>query len=140
MGLYDTASAVAGVQAGPEGGFAYLRCTVSMMEVELDQPLCDAESDQFGFTNEFGVTRHIRYLKNSSGLWIVQEYGRHWEYVGEDFDYEQFTSMAREPRPFSAILDLDDPVFSTIGQMPEKIADRCLTFGQFDPSLKTKSY
>ena len=37
-----------------------------MMEVELDQPLCDAESDHFGFTNEFGVTRHIRYLKNSS--------------------------------------------------------------------------
>ena len=139
VGSHDTASAVAGVPAGPGGDFAYLSSgTWSLMGVELDQPLCDPESDQLGFTNEFGVSQDIRYLKNISGLWIVQECRRHWQSAGEDFDYGQLTSMAREARPFSAILDVDDPVFSTIGKMPEKIADRCLASGQSAPQSKNE--
>jgi len=139
VGSHDTASAVAGVPAGPGGDFAYLSSgTWSLMGVELDQPLCDAESDQLGFTNEFGVSRDIRYLKNISGLWIVQECRRHWQSAGEDFDYGQLTSMAREARPFSAILDVDDPIFSTIGKMPEKISDRCLASGQSAPQSKNE--
>ena len=55
-----------------------------------------------------------------------------------DFDYGQLTSMAREARPFSAILDVDDPVFSTIGKMPEKIAERCLASGQPAPKSKNE--
>ena len=139
VGSHDTASAVAGVPAGPGGDFAYLSSgTWSLMGVELDQPLCDPESDKLGFTNEFGVSQDIRYLKNISGLWIVQECRRHWQSAGEDFDYGQLTSMAREARPFSAILDVDDPVFSTIGKMPEKIADRCLASGQSAPQSKNE--
>ena len=108
------------------------------MGVELDQPLCDAESDQLGFTNEFGVSQDVRYLKNISGLWIVQECRRHWQSGGEEFDYAQLTSMAREARPFSAILDVDDSVFSTIGEMPSKIAERCVVSGQVAPQSKNE--
>jgi rhamnulokinase len=71
-------------------------------------------------------------------LWIVQECRRHWQSTGEDFDYGQLTSMAREARPFSAILDVDDPVFSTIGKMPEKIAERCLASAQSAPQSKNE--
>ena len=139
VGSHDTASAVAGVPAGPGGDFAYLSSgTWSLMGVEIEHPLCDQESDQLGFTNEFGVSRDIRYLKNISGLWIVQECRRHWQSAGDDFDYNQLTSMAREARPFSAILDVDDPVFSTIGKMPEKIAERCVHSGQLAPQSKNE--
>ena len=139
VGSHDTASAVAGVPAGSGGDFVYLSSgTWSLMGVEIDHPLCDQESDQLGFTNEFGVSRDIRYLKNISGLWIVQECRRHWQSGGDDFDYNQLTSMAREARPFSAILDVDDPVFSTIGKMPEKIAERCVHSGQVAPQSKNE--
>ena len=139
VGSHDTASAVAGVPAGSGGDFVYLSSgTWSLMGVEIDHPLCDQESDQLGFTNEFGVSRDIRYLKNISGLWIVQECRRHWQSGGDDFDYNQLTSMAREARPFSAILDVDDPVFSTIGKMPEKIAERCTHSGQVAPQSKNE--
>jgi len=139
VGSHDTASAVAGVPAGSGGDFVYLSSgTWSLMGVEIDHPLCDQESDQLGFTNEFGVSRDIRYLKNISGLWIVQECRRHWQSGGDDFDYNQLTSMAREARPFSAILDVDDPVFSTIGKMPEKIAERCIHSGQVAPQSKNE--
>ncbi len=139
VGSHDTASAVAGVPASTGSDFAYLSSgTWSLMGVELDQPLCDAESDQLGFTNEFGVSRDVRYLKNISGLWIVQECRRHWQLGGEQFDYGQLTSMAREARPFSAILDVDDSVFSSIGEMPSKIAERCVASGQVAPQSKNE--
>ena len=41
---------------------------------------------------------------------------------GDDFDYGQLTSMAREATSFQAVLDVDDSIFSTIGKMPEKIS------------------
>ena len=139
VGSHDTASAVAGVPAGVSSDFAYLSSgTWSLMGVELDCPLCDDESDRLGFTNEFGVRQDVRYLKNISGLWIVQECRRHWQSRGDDFDYAQLTSMAREARSFSAILDVDDPVFSTIGQMPDKIVKRCVTTGQAAPQSKNE--
>jgi len=139
VGSHDTASAVAGVPAVGGQDFAYLSSgTWSLMGVEQSNPLCDSESAALGFTNEFGVSRDIRYLKNISGLWIVQECRRHWQATGEDFDYGQLTSMAREARPFSAILDVDDSVFSTIGKMPEKIAERCLASAQSAPQSKNE--
>jgi rhamnulokinase len=139
VGSHDTASAVAGVPAVGGQDFAYLSSgTWSLMGVEQSNPLCDPESAALGFTNEFGVSRDIRYLKNISGLWIVQECRRYWQSTGEDFDYGQLTSMAREARPFSAILDVDDPVFSTIGKMPEKIAERCLASAQSAPQSKNE--
>jgi rhamnulokinase len=139
VGSHDTASAVAGVPASTGSDFAYLSSgTWSLMGVELDQPLCDAESDHLGFTNEFGVSRDVRYLKNISGLWIVQECRRHWQLGGENFDYAQLTSMAREARSFSAILDVDDSVFSSIGEMPGKIAERCVASGQVAPQSKNE--
>ena len=139
VGSHDTASAVAGVPAVGGQDFAYLSSgTWSLMGVELPNPLCDSESATLGFTNEFGIRQDIRYLKNISGLWIVQECRRHWQSTGEDFDYGQLTSMAREARPFSAILDVDDPVFSTIGKMPEKITERCLASAQSSPQSKNE--
>jgi sugar (pentulose or hexulose) kinase len=46
--------------------------------------------------------------------------------------------MAREARPFSAILDVDDSIFSTIGEMPSKIAERCVASGQVAPQSKNE--
>ena len=75
VGSHDTASAVAGVPASSDGDFAFLSSgTWSLMGVENDRALCDPQSLDFGFTNEFGVDGSIRYLKNFSGLWICLLY------------------------------------------------------------------
>ena len=140
VGSHDTASAVAGVPALAGAGFAYLSSgTWSLMGVELSEALCDPESAQLGFTNEFGIRQDIRYLKNISGLWIVQECRRYWQASGENFDYGQLTSMAREATPFRAVLDVDDPIFSTIGKMPEKISAYCQKTKQNMPQSKNET-
>ena len=126
VGSHDTASAVAGVPAVDGKDFAYLSSgTWSLMGVENEEPLCDSRSEELGFTNEFGIDGSIRYLKNISGLWIVQECRRHWQSKGEDFDYEQLTHMAREAKSFAAVIDVDDSVFSLSEEMPNKISEKC---------------
>ena len=140
VGSHDTASAVAGVPASSDGDFAYLSSgTWSLMGVENDRALCDPQSLDYGFTNEFGVDGSIRYLKNISGLWIVQECRREWQAMGEDFDYDQLTHMAREATPFIASIDVDDPVFSSMGDMPRKIEQQCKASGQSIPSSKNET-
>lgn len=140
VGSHDTASAVAGVPAINGQNFAYLSSgTWSLMGVEQTNPLCDQESAELGFTNEFGIRQDIRYLKNISGLWIVQECRRHWQSQGDDFDYSQLTSMAKEAHYFRAVLDVDDSIFSTIGRMPEKISKYCERTGQSSPQSKNET-
>ena len=109
------------------------------MGVENEEPLCDSRSEELGFTNEFGIDGSIRYLKNISGLWIVQECRRHWQSKGEDFDYEQLTHMAREAKSFAAVIDVDDSVFSSIGEMPNKISEKCKNTGQKFPNSKNET-
>lgn len=139
VGSHDTASAVAGVPAMKNSDFAYISSgTWSLMGVEIKEALCDAQSDKLGFTNEFGVSRDIRYLKNISGLWIIQECRRHWQSKGLRFNYDQLTDMSRQANPFSAVIDVDDPVFSSIGNMPEKIIDHCRKGNQVLPSGKNE--
>ena len=100
VGSHDTASAVAGVPAVGGQDFAYLSSgTWSLMGASC-QSFVRLESAALGFTNEFGIRQDIRYLKNISGLWIVQECRRHWQSQGDDFDYGQLTSMAKEPLLF----------------------------------------
>jgi len=140
VGSHDTASAVAGVPAAGESDFAYLSSgTWSLMGVENQKPLCDPLSEKLGFTNEFGISGDIRYLKNISGLWVVQECRRYWKSMGEEFNYDQLTHMAREAKPFVATIDVDDPVFSSMGDMPSKIDTKCKESHQPTPSSKNET-
>ena len=78
VGTHDTASAVAGVPAEGER-FAYISCgTWALVGVELDRPVLSDESRQANFTNELGVGGTIRYLRNTMGLWLLQESLRTW--------------------------------------------------------------
>ena len=118
VGSHDTASAVAGVPAaGPD--FAYISSgTWSLAGMELDAPVLTAESRAANFTNEAGVDQTIRYLRNLTGLWLLQQSVRCWP--GESLD-DLLAEAARVPR-LRFVIDPDDPVFVPPGDMPGRIA------------------
>ena len=73
VGGHDTASAVVAVPAEGED-FAYLSSgTWSLMGVELQAPILTEQAFRLNVTNEGGVNRTTRLLKNIMGLWILQE-------------------------------------------------------------------
>ena len=118
VGSHDTASAVAGVPAA-EPDFAYISLgTWALAGVELDAPVLTEAGRAANFTNETGIDGTIRYLRNVTGLWLLQESLRAWPgaSLGSLLD-----EAARLPS-LRFVIDPDDPVFLPPGDMPGRIA------------------
>jgi len=120
VGSHDTASAVAAVPAdGPD--FAYISSgTWSLVGMELDRPVVTEASRVANFTNEAGLDGTVRYLRNVSGLWLLQECQWHWGPAAGPVA-ALLNAAANEP-PLRFVIDADDPVFLPPGDMPGRIA------------------
>jgi len=124
-GSHDTASAIAAVPApGNESSdpWAYLSSgTWSLMGAELDEPIISEASRRAAFTNERGVADKIRFLKNISGLWLVQQTRADFAARGKEYDYAELTDLAADAEPFRTLIDPDHAPFASPGGMLGKI-------------------
>ncbi len=130
---HDTAAAVVAVPAGSGDNWCYISSgTWSLMGLELDGPVINAQSLAANYTNEVGVSGKIRFLKNIAGLWLLQECRKAWKLEGREYSYEDLTRLATEAQPFSAAIDPD--AFLEPGDMPAKIAAWCRGKGHAPPA------
>lgn len=133
---HDTGAAVAAVPA--EGGdWCYISSgTWSLMGVELPEPIINSWSLGLNFTNEGGYGGTIRFLKNLSGLWLVQESRRTWARAGQEHPYTELTEMAAQAQPFKAFIEPDHLSFLYPGDMPARIRRFCQQTQQSVPKSK----
>ena len=82
---HDTGSAVAAVPAQNDAHAWISSGTWSVLGANVHEPVINAASLRFNFTNEGGVNNTFRLSKNLSGLWIVQECRRAWRAAGQEF-------------------------------------------------------
>ncbi|MBR4186821.1 MAG: rhamnulokinase [Clostridia bacterium] len=130
---HDTASAVLSVPASDEN-FLYISSgTWSLMGIESPEPVLTDLSEKYDFTNEGGVFGTIRVLKNIMGLWIEQESRRQWKREGKSFTFDELSEMALASKPLQSIVNPDDPLFATAGNMPKRICEYCAKTGQHVP-------
>ena len=131
-GCHDTASAVAAVPAEENSRWCYISSgTWSLMGVELAEPVINEATLDANFTNEVGVGRRIRLLKNIAGLWLLQECRRAWAKEGAEYSYEELMQRADAARPIDSIIDPD--AFGSPGHHPERIQESCRETGQQVP-------
>jgi rhamnulokinase len=131
---HDTASAIAAVPAQHEH-FAYISCgTWSLVGVELPAPILTQASQAANFTNERGLDGTIRYLRNITGLWPLQESLRTWRAQGLHADLPDLLAAAAQRPAFTAVINIDDPTLVPPGDMPARIADACRRAGQPIPT------
>ena len=131
---HDTGAAVAAVPTTGGDDWAYLSSgTWSLVGVELPQPLINETVRAHNFTNEAGYGGTTRFLKNISGLYILQESRKEWTKQGHELEYSTLTLQAREAAPFRSIIRPDAPQFAKPGGMPQKIAAFCRETGQLAP-------
>ena len=120
---HDTASAIAAVPAHDEN-FAYLSSgTWSLMGIEAPAPIINAESARLNFTNEGGIDGTTRFLKNITGMWLLEQCRKVWKAEGKDYGYAALMEMAAAEKDFPGRIDPDDPRFANPANMVEEICD-----------------
>jgi rhamnulokinase len=134
VGSHDTASAVAGVPLRSSKDSAYISSgTWSLVGLELDAPITSAKALSYNITNEAGVADRIRFIKNVSGMWLLEESLRYWKSQGLTLTAADLTrdasQLAREQ-----IINTNDPRFAKPGAMPERIAEYCRETNQKVPN------
>lgn len=130
---HDTASAVAAVPALDQQ-FAYLSSgTWSLMGIETEQPIITTESYENNFTNEGGIEGTTRFLKNITGMWLLEQCRKEWERAGRTYSYPEIVQMAEQAVPFRCFVNPDDPCFANPESMSEAIANYCKETGQTVP-------
>ena len=133
---HDTACAVAATPAEGDD-WAYISSgTWSLMGVEIPKPIINRESRVANFTNELGVGRSVRLLKNLSGLWLVQECRRSWKSLGSAFSYQELTDLASEAEGLPSLIDPSDDRFVRPKSMPEEIQAYCRETDQTVPETE----
>ena len=130
VGSHDTASAVAGVPATTDR-FAYVSSgTWSLVGLELAAgPVLTEAARRENFTNELGVDGRIRFLRNTGGLWLLQESLRAWAERGDEHDLDYLLGEAASLPAGDALIDVDDASFLAPGPMPERIAAGAVAAG-----------
>ena len=123
---HDTASAVAGTPLGSADEAYISSGTWSLMGIESVVPIASAEAMRMNFTNEGGLERRFRILKNIMGMWPLQRICEEHAIV----DVGELVASAADAKPWRFILDLDDPRFLNPQSMTESIRAFCRTTHQ----------
>ncbi len=141
VGAHDTASAVASVPADPATRWGYLATgTWALLGVETRTPVLSDLSYTLSYTHEGAVNGAFRYLKNCTGMWIIQELRRAWAEGGDAPDFDAMMHEAEAAEPFRSLIDPDDPPFQAPGGMPDKIRAFCRRTNQPEPETKGQFY
>ncbi|MDR3251210.1 MAG: rhamnulokinase [Tannerella sp.] len=131
---HDTASAVLAVPA-VNSNFAYLSSgTWSLMGVEIEQPVLTKESYEKNFTNEGGVEGTTRFLKNITGMWLLEQCRKEWEREGRTYTYSGIVELAEITKNTGACVNPDDPRLANPASMTKMIAGICEENGMRPPS------
>lgn len=136
VGSHDTASAIAAIPA--EGrDWAFLSSgTWSLLGVVTDEPILTESSRKNDFTNEGGVDDKFLYMRNITGLWLLQRLLAEWKEQGLNCDYEFLFTESDKCKAFTSVVNSDDPLFVFPSSMTEAIQIYCKNTGQSVPQTQ----
>ena len=137
VGSHDTASAFVAVPSTKTGSLFISSGTWSLLGVELDEPILTEAAQKANFTNEGGVDGRVRFLKNVTGLWLLQESVREWRATGKKHQIAQLITQAAE-LPKRSVIDVNHERFVAPGDMPKKIQEICRETGQWVPETEVE--
>ncbi|WP_338232580.1 rhamnulokinase [Companilactobacillus muriivasis] len=129
---HDTASAVLSIPA--TGPFLFISCgTWSLVGTELNHPILNKKALKYNLTNESGFNKTTEFLKNCTGLWIVQEMKRNYFEEGIDLSYEEITENVKAIKVKTCLIDTDDDTFNEPGDMRKRIVEYAIKTNQTIP-------
>lgn len=99
--------------------------TWSLLGTVLDKPIISDKAYELNITNEVGYDGKITFLKNITGLWLVQETKAYLESLHAEHSFARLEALARGCEDFTAFINPDAEEFSVQGDMPSRIISFC---------------
>ena len=128
---HDTGSAVVAVPTNEEDVIYISSGTWSLIGVERLVPDTSAKSQAHNFTNEGGFDLRYRYLKNITGLWMIQSMKKE---LGGDYTFDMLCNMAKEYDSTPLRVDPNDSRFlapdSMIAEVKAAVGKEDLSIGE----------
>ena len=136
VGSHDTASAIGAIPF--EENMAFLSSgTWSLLGIPLYEPILSGDANKNDFSNEGGIDNKILFMRNITGLWLLQQLIAEWENKRDfPYSYEHLQEECEKASPFQCIIDSDNPVFNNPPSMKKAIQDYCKQTGQIIPETK----
>jgi len=127
VGSHDTASAFAAVPIRPDDHAAIVSLgTWALVGTHVSQPIVTPQAREANFTNELAVDGGVRFLRNVTGLWILEELRRELSSVdGREVTIPEMLAAAHEAPSFTSVINPDDPLFAPPGLMIGRIQGAC---------------
>ena len=127
---HDTGSAVAAVPVDMDkyknDEWAYLSSgTWSLLGVEVKKPIINEKALKYNFTNEGGIGGTFRFLKNITGLWLIQECKKIWDKENFNMSWDLIEKLTLEAQPFQFFINPDDKLFLNPPNMIKAIRQFC---------------
>jgi sugar (pentulose or hexulose) kinase len=134
---HDTASAVAGIPAVSKNkNWAFISMgTWCIIGQETVSPIINDQAFNAGFSNEGGAEGINLFVKNVTGLWIIQQCREKWiKNSNRDISWDEIVKLSSAAEPFKSFIDVNDSIFSKPQvDMPETISKYCKEKGQGIP-------
>jgi len=123
---HDTAAAVAAVPFSTPDAAYISSGTWSLMGIELMEAVTDEFAHAINITNEGGVEKRFRVLKNIMGLWLIQRV----KHELNDYSFAELVSEAKGSEAFRSLVNPDDQRFLNPESMVGAIQGFCRETGQ----------
>lgn len=133
VGSHDTASAIAAIPFDGKNWAFLSSGTWSLLGIQTDNPILTEEAMTNNFTNEGGVNNKILFMRNITGLWLLQRLIAEWGNNDDDYSYEYLLSECEKSSPFASLVNSDDAAFTNPLSMVKAIQDYCRETGQAIP-------
>jgi len=136
---HDTNSAVAAIPCDMDkynvGEWAFLSSgTWNIMGVEVNSAFITPEVFKYNFSNEGGVFNTINLLKNSTGLWIIQECKKIWEKENPSLTWDEITQFSQADPFTDRTFNMDNSDFTHPPNMIEAIQNHIFEKYNHKPS------
>jgi rhamnulokinase len=129
---HDTASAVAAIS--PRPGTAFVSSgTWSLVGVELKAPIVTTEALTAGFTNEAGLGATTLFMRNLTGLWLLERAMRQWQDQGTSVTIGSLVHDAAAVGPLQAAFDVSSPELVSSEDVLRTVRVQCRSTGMAAP-------
>lgn len=133
---HDTASAVLAIPSDKKQIAFISSGTWSLIGAVVSEPIVTEKARLAQYTNEGGFG-NMRFLRNITGLWILQCLMKEWSAEGSSLTYNKILQEAASAN-IETIIDVDDVSFIHPLDMQQAIIDYCKTHQLVEPENRSE--